>query len=87
MTDEQIDVAAKKFAEAAHALADLMLAKLQAEAPDIAAKAAKALQAGERMQLVLEIDPYRPLIVWQLKDDYERPKRLMTMSGKVPTRQ
>lgn len=87
MTDEQIAAAARKFAESAHALADLMLAKLQSEAPDIAAKAAQALQAGERMQLLLEIDPYLPMIVWQLKDDYERPKRLMTMSGKLPTRQ
>ena len=87
MIDEQIDAAARKFAESAHELADLMLAKLEAEAPDIAAKAAQALQAGERMQLLLEIDPYRPVIVWQLKDDYERPKRLMTIPSKAPTRQ
>ena len=85
--DTEIDRAARAFTEASVALADALLAKLQAEAPDIAAKAAQALQQGERMQLLLEFHPEAPAIVWQVVlDDYERPKRLMTIPGQMPSR-
>ena len=86
MSDYDIDRAARAFTEASVALADALLAKLQAEAPDIAAKAAQALQQGERMQLLLEFHPEAPSIVWQVLDDYERPKRLMTIPGQMPSR-
>lgn len=86
MTDKQIDRTARAFAEAATALADALLAKLQLEAPDIAAKAAQALQRGGRLQLVLEFHPDEPAIVWQVVDDYERPKRLMAIPGRMPAR-
>lgn len=84
MTDHKIDAAARAFVEAATTLADALLEKLQAEAPDIAAKAAQALQHGERMQLALEFDPQEPRIVWATVDDYDRPKRLMTIPGRMP---
>lgn len=84
MTDHKIDAAARTFVEAATTLADALLGRLQAEAPDIAAKAAQALQHGERMQLALEFDPQEPRIVWMTLDDYDRPKRLMTIPGRMP---
>ncbi|MGY0634391.1 hypothetical protein [Luteimonas sp. A478] len=84
MSDQKIDAAAQAYVEAATTLADALLEKLQAEAPDIAAKAAQALQHGERMQLALEFDPESPRIVWQVLDDYEKPKRLMTIPGRMP---
>lgn len=84
--DTEIDRAARAFTDASVALADALLAKLQAEAPDIAAKAAQSLQQGERMQLLLEFHPEAPSIVWQVLDDYERPKRLMTIPGQMPSR-
>lgn len=86
MNDNDIDAAARAYVEAATVLADTMLAKLQAEAPDIAAKAAQSLQAGERMQLLLEFHPESPSIVWQVVDDYEKPKRLMTIPSRMPRR-
>lgn len=84
--ENDVDRAARAYIAAAVALADALLAKLQAEAPDIAAKAAQALQQGERMQLLLEFHPSAPSIVWQVLDDYERPKRLMTIPGQLPSR-
>lgn len=84
--DTEIDRAARVFTDASVALADALLAKLQADAPDIAAKAAQSLQHGERMQLLLEFHPDAPSIVWQVLDDYERPKRLMTIPGLMPSR-
>ena len=84
--DSEIDRAARAFTEASVALADALLAKLQAEAPDIAAKACQSLQQGERMQLLLAFHPQAPSIVWQVLDDYERPKRLMTIPGQMPSR-
>lgn len=84
--ETEIDRAARAFTDASVALADALLAKLQAEAPDIAAKAAQSLQQGERMQLLLEFHPEAPAIVWQVLDDYERPKRLMTIPGQMPSR-
>lgn len=84
--EARIDRAARAFVDAAAALGEALLAKLQAEAPDIAAKAAQALQSGERMQLAMQFDPVNPLIVWQFLDDYERPKPLMTLPGQMPSR-
>lgn len=85
MTDDRkIDTAARSYVEAAVALADALLEKLQEEAPDIAAKAEQALQYGERMQLALEFDPENPRIVWQVLNDYEKPRRLMTIPGRMP---
>lgn len=84
--ETEIDRAARAFTDASVALADALLAKLQAEAPDIAAKAAQSLQQGERMQLLLEFHPEAPSIVWQVLDDYEHPKRLMTIPGQMPSR-
>ena len=84
--ETEIDRAARAFTDASVALADALLTKLQAEAPDIATKAAQALQQGERMQLLLEFHPEAPSIVWQVLDDYERPKRLMTIPGRMPSR-
>lgn len=84
MSEQKIDAAARVYAEAATALADLLLAKLQAEAPDIAAKAEQALGHGERMQLVLEFDPGAPRIVWQVLNDYEKPRALMTLPARMP---
>lgn len=55
MSNDKIDTAARAYVEAATTLADALLEKLQAEAPDIAAKAAQALQCGERMQLAMEV--------------------------------
>lgn len=86
MSDNDIDRAARAFTEASVALADALLAKLQAEAPDIAAKAAQALQQGERMQLLLEFHPEAPSIIWQVLAANERPKRLMTIPGQMPSR-
>lgn len=85
MTDKAIDTAARAYAEAAVALADLMLEKLSRESPDIAAKAAQALTAGERMQLLLEFSKDSTSIVWQMLDDYEHSKRLMTIPGVIPS--
>ena len=62
--ETEIDRAARAFTDASVALADTLLAKLQADAPDIAAKAAQSLQQGERMQLLLEFHPDAPSIVW-----------------------
>lgn len=87
MTDETIDTAARAYVDAATALVDALLAKLQAEAPDIEAKAQQALARGERMQLVLEFDPAAPEIRWQVVNDYDRPLRLMTLPGRMPTKQ
>lgn len=84
MSEQKIDAAARAYVEAATALADLLLAKLQAEAPDIAAKAGQALGHGERMQLVLEFDPGAPRIIWQVLNDYEKPRALMTLPGRPP---
>lgn len=84
--ETEIDRAARAFTDASVALADTLLAKLQADAPDIAAKAAQSLQQGERMQLLLEFHPDAPSIVWQVLDDYERPKRLMTIPGRMPSK-
>lgn len=85
--DAKIDQAARAYIAAATDLADAMLAKLQREAPDIAAKANQQLERGERLQLVLEFSPDNPRIVWQTVDDYEKPKRLMCIPGRMPTRQ
>ena len=85
--DEQtraIDAAARAYVEASITLADLLLVKLLAEAPDIAAKAEQALGHGERMQLVLELDPGAPRILWQVLNDYEKPRALMTLPARMP---
>lgn len=84
MTDHKIDTAARAFAEAAHALAELLLVKLETEAPELKAKAEQALGFGERMQLLLEIDPTNPRIVWQVLNDYEKPRALMTLPARMP---
>lgn len=86
MNENDIDTAARAYVEAATALADTLLAKLEVTAPDIAARAAQALQAGERMQLLLEFHLESPSIVWQIVDDYEKPKRLMTVPSRMPRR-
>lgn len=82
----KIDTAARAFVEAATSLADALLEKLQAEAPDIAAKAAQCLLAGERMQLLIEFHPERPSIAWVMVDDYERHKRLITIPATMPVK-
>lgn len=85
--DSTIKRAAKAFSTAAHDLGEALLAKLQRDAPDIAAKAAQSIAAEERMQLLLEFSDSDPKIVWQVVDDYERPKVLITVSARMPTRQ
>lgn len=84
--ETEIDRAARAFTDASVALAGALLARLQAELPDVAAKAAQALQQGERMQLLLEFHPEAPSIVWQVLDDYEHPKRLMIIPGQIRRR-
>lgn len=84
-TDDRIDRAARAFNEAASELVVEMLKKLEQDAPTGAKMANSALAAGERMQLVLEFSVDRPLLIWQLVDDYEKPKRLMTI--RPPSRQ
>lgn len=86
MSDHDIDKAARAFAEAAHALAELLLVKLETEAPELKAKAEQALGYGERMQLLLEIDPTNPRIVWQMLDDYDKPWSLMALPATMPKR-
>lgn len=85
--DRDIESAAHAFAEAGRALGELMLTRLEADAPETAAKAQQAIQAGERMQIVLELDIGAPMIVWQVVDDYDRPKRLMSMPARMLQRQ
>lgn len=87
MTDRKIDGAARAYMDAGVALGDLLLAKLHAEAPDVVAKASQAMEHGERLQLVLEFHPERPRIVWQVVNDYEQPKALVTIPARMPTRQ
>lgn len=85
--DEQtraIDAAARAYVEASTTLADLLLVKLLAEAPDIAEKAEQALGHGEKMLLVLEFDPSAPRILWQVLNGYEKPRTLITLPARMP---
>lgn len=87
MTDYEIDAAARAFAETATTLANALLAKLEAEAPEIVAKTQQVLAQGEKMELVLTMDPAGPEIRWQVVNDYGRVLPLMTVPARMPTRQ
>lgn len=79
--DTEIETAARAFNEAATALADAMLAKLQTTDPELTAKVAHVLARGERMVLALEINPEAPAIWWATINDYQQLRRIMTIPG------
>lgn len=82
----EMDKLTKTFVDAAHALADAMVAELGAKDPALAAKVAHALQHGERLTLGLEFALEESAIRLGTLDDYQRVKSIMSIPGKGPVR-
>ncbi|HZW17615.1 MAG TPA: hypothetical protein VFF71_02275 [Luteimonas sp.] len=83
--DQAVDLAAKAFRETATLLNNTLLVKLQTISPDILAKAGQALEAGERLELLVQFETSSSTIVFRTVDDYERAKILWTIPGRMPS--
>ena len=80
----RIDRAARAYNEAAAALATELLAQVEAQDPQLAAKVNQAMTQGERVLLVWEMSPLTPAIWMASIDDYQHLKRIVTIPAKAP---
>ena len=80
----RIDRAARAYNEAAAALATELLAQVQVQDPQLAAKLDQAMAQGERVLLAWEMNPLSPAIWMASIDDYQQLKRIVTIPAKAP---